>query len=180
MSQRENSFNGGIQAGTVATDRHAKHLDRGMKMIAEELAAELKEQGFTMCKRLNRKEALEEFGIEVGCEPDGGLWYKDGKLIAMFEGKKQGKGGNAIERWFKNNFLADVIDPDVKYVTLGSREGFAEGAYCYRIAKTVQNVKNRKINVLYDSGTSWMLNADGFTLDEIRAIMRETLVGEAH
>ena len=180
MSQRENSFKGGIQAGTVATDRHAKYLDRGLKYIAEELADELKEQGFTMRKKLDRKEVADMFGIEVGCEPDGGLWYKDGKLVAVFEGKKQGEKGNAIERWFKNHWIVSLINPAVKYVTLGSREGFAEGNYCYRIAKSVQNVHNRKLNVLYESGTSWMLNEEGFTLEEIRKIMRDTLVGETH
>jgi len=179
MGQRENSFKGGIQSGTVATDRHAEHLDRGMKQIAKELADELVDHGFTMRKKASREE-LAKFGIDVGFEPDGGLWYKDKKLVAVFEGKKQGKGGNAIERWFKNRWISTLISPDVKYVTLGSREGFAKGNYCYRIAESVQNENNRKLNVLYKSGTSWMLNEDGFTLEEIRDIMRNTLIGETH
>ena len=38
------------------------------------------------------------------CQPDGLAWFWDGELIAVFEAKKQQNRGNAIERWYKNNF----------------------------------------------------------------------------
>lgn len=174
--QRQDGFNGGIKNGTVATDEYAKFLDAAMKEVQGELAQELKNAGIE-CKKKLDKGFLVEQGILVGCEPDGGLWFKDGKLIAAFEGKKQGKGGNAIERWEKNYNLCKSINEDVKYVTFGVREGFEEDGYPYKYAKTMLNREKKDLNTLYDAGQSWFVNPKGYTKAEIKSIMKQALTG---
>lgn len=175
--QRQDGFNGGIQSGTVATDSHAKQLDDDLKSIQNELAVELKEQGFT-CRKKLEKDFLIEQGVLVGCEPDGGLWFKDGTLIAAFEGKKQGKGGNAIERWEKNYNICKSLNPNIKYITFGAREGFESDGYPYKYAKTMLNRENKELNTLYEQGQSWFVNPEGFAKEEIKSIMKQALIGK--
>lgn len=174
--QRQTDFKGGIQSGTVATDSYARYLDSSMKEVQTELARELSTQGFS-CKKKFEKNFLLENKIYVGCEPDGGIWFKDGKLVAVFEGKKQGKGGNAIERWEKNYGICKQFNADVKYVTFGVREGFEQDGYPFKYAKTMLSRENKEANVLYDQGQSWFINPKGFTKDEIKSVMRQTLTG---
>lgn len=174
--QRQDGFKGGIQSGTVATDSHAKFLDSAMKEVQKELAEELKDQGF-ICKKKLKKDFLIEQGVLVGCEPDGGIWFQNDKLVAAFEGKKQGKGGNAIERWEKNYNICKSLNPNVKYITFGAREGFEEDGYPYKYAKTMLNREKKNLNTLYDEGQSWFVNPQGFTKEEIKSIMKQALTG---
>ena len=79
---------GGIQPGMVAMDDHARKLDTSLKNISRSLVNEMRQLGYEYKSKLEQnQERL------IGCEPDGGLWFKDGKLIAVFEAKKQGAGG---------------------------------------------------------------------------------------
>jgi hypothetical protein len=174
--QRQHGFNGGIQNGMVATDAFAKRLDHDLKTLKDELEVELKDQGFVCRKKLD-KNFLLEHGVFVGCEPDGGLWFKDGKLVAAFEGKKQGKGGNAIERWEKNYGICKDLNPNIKYVTFGAREGFETDGYPYRYAKTMLNRENKELNTLYEQGQSWFVSPIGFAREEIKSIMKQALTG---
>ena len=52
--------------------------------------------------------------------PDGGAFYINNKLTIVFEAKYQQKKGNAIERWYKNNYISRIINPDVSYITIGA------------------------------------------------------------
>lgn len=177
MSQRVDGYKGGIQAGMVATDKHAAKLDGDCKSASKLLAEELSSRGYKCVSKLS-KDFLAKHNIFVGCAPDGGAWFdKDGKLIVVFEAKKQGKGGNAIERWVKNYEVCRRINPDVKYITFGSGEGFAKDNYCWRMAKTYID-PTRDFNVLYPTGTSWFINTKGFKYDEIVSIMRDALTTE--
>jgi hypothetical protein len=112
-------------------------------------------------------------GGKGGCEPDGGAWFVENKLVAVFEGKKQGVRGNAIERWFKNNALCRDINPDVCYVTFCVGEGAAKGEV---IEKTL-NIKHYKQgwNVFVPRGNSGYLSPQGFTDEFIHAVMKEVL-----
>ncbi|MFZ9145443.1 MAG: hypothetical protein ACO209_09515 [Aquirufa sp.] len=175
--QRQDGFRGGIQSGTVATDSFAKYLDQTMKSVQGELAEELKSQGYT-CQKKFKKDFLIERGVLVGCEPDGGIWFKDGKVVAAFEGKKQGKGGNAIERWEKNYNICKTLNPDIVYVTFGAREGFEPDGYPYKYAKTMLNRESKELNTLYENGQSWFVNPNGFTREEIKEIMKQALIGK--
>lgn len=174
FSQRENGFNGGIQNGFCATDKDAKNLDQCLKSIRDELLEELVSTGYQMSKKITR-ETLEQINVHIGFEPDGGLWFKNGVLHAAFEGKKQGKGGNAIERWQKNHWIATRINPNVKYVTFAIGEGFSESCYPYRYALTMLESENKVFNTLYPKSQSWFINPDGFDRKEIYDIMKKTL-----
>jgi hypothetical protein len=171
---------GGIQPGMVAMDEHAKKLDKSLHNIALSLIDEMSKLGFTHKSKLPRTKL-----IQIGCEPDGGLWFYDGKLVAVFEAKKQNGGGNAIERWQKNYGIVSSNNVDARYVTFGIGGGFAENQYCYRYAVTQLNIQkipgyktNNAMNVLHPKGQSWFTNPDGFDDQYIRDIMRAAIVGE--
>jgi len=173
VSQRIDGFRGGIQSGTVATDIAAKALDEACKVSSTLLAEEMSSNGYVCIRKMNKK-LLNPLNVYIGCAPDGGAWFRDGKLVAVFEAKKQGIGGNAIERWVKNYEVCKRFNPDVKYVTFGSGAGFEEGNYCWRFAKSYID-SNRKFNELYSTGTSWFINPEGFTQNQIISVMREAL-----
>jgi hypothetical protein len=175
--QRQTEFKGGIQSGTVATDTHARYLDTALKEGAKLLAEELKSQGYT-CETKFGKKFLVERGILIGCAPDGSIWYKNGIPIVAIEGKKQGKGGNAIERWNKNYNICRSINPDIRYITFGAREGFEPDGYPYKYAKTQLALEGKtEFNKLYPNGQSWFINPNGFTQDEAIDIMRQAILG---
>jgi hypothetical protein len=171
-SQRDDIFKGGIQKGTVATDIHAKSLDSTLKELREEIYKEISHLGYTYSKSLD-KSLLKSKGIEIGFVPDGGIWYKNGNVVGIFEAKKQGRGGNAIERWSKNYSISKYLFGNIRYVTFGSREGFDEDSYCTRFAKTflMMEDNNKKTNILYKYGQSWIISPVGFTREEIKQYM---------
>ena len=176
MSQRTNNFNAGIQAGQTAYDDASKAMDKDCKLARDILIKELKPLGFYCQKRANNN-IKSQHNIWVGLSPDGGAWFdKSGKLVAVFEGKKQGIKGNAIERWCKNYMLATRINSEVRYVTFGRGLGFDTNNGCYKFAKTFMN-PNQTFNVLYKDGQSWFINVDGFTREEIIDIMRRAITG---
>ena len=110
----------------MAADDDAKRLDTALKdlkdIVFEELSIEYPD--LVLQKRLLPSQIPGGIG---GCEPDGGAWFYQDKLIAVFEAKKQQDSGNAIERWFKNNYICRLINPQVSYVTFATGEGAYEG-----------------------------------------------------
>ena len=165
MTQRDENFKGGIQKGTVATDTVAKKLDIQCKTLKETIEVE----GLTMQKKIRQDQIPTGIGA---CEPDGGAWFKDGKLVAVFEGKKQGKKGNAIERWFKNNFVCRAINPDVCYVTFCVGEGAGDGEV---IQKTLNIAHMAGINKFNPNGNTVFFAVDGFNNEFIAGVMKDVL-----
>ena len=166
-SQRTNGFRGGIQSGTVACDEMARSLDASCKSLQNILKEEYKDH-ITVQRKLYSDQIP---GGLAGCEPDGGAWFIDNKLVAIFEGKKQGVRGNAIERWYKNNFICRKINPSVCYITFAVGEGAQEGEV---IHKTLSPA-HEKFDVFVPNGNSCFLRKNGFTEDEMLCIMREVL-----
>lgn len=179
LSQREPTFKGGIQKGTMSLDESSRTLDSHLKDLREEVYEELKSKGYSYKKNIGRSELIKE-GIEIGFYPDGGIWFKDNKPVAIFEAKKQGTQGNAIERWCKNNSIAKFLFGDIRYVTFGIREGFDGTSYASRFAKSFLQMenKNKTVNVLYESGQSWLINKKGFSKEEIKKTMICVITGE--
>jgi hypothetical protein len=112
-------------------------------------------------------------GISAGCIPDGGMWF-DGNRDAVsrilkycFEGKFQGTGGNAIERWADNWLACEYINPDLKYVTLLTGPGAAEGEVLWRHAQDK--------TILTRGRAKFYLSVDGFTQEQIFEIMNEEM-----
>jgi hypothetical protein len=179
VSQREPTFKGGIQKGMVALDESSKSLDLHLKQLREEIYQELKYKGFSYKKNICKDE-LRKYGIEIGFYPDGGIWYKDDIPVAIFEAKKQGNQGNAIERWCKNNSIAKFLFGDIRYVTFGIREGFDGSSYAARFAKSFLKMENKDktVNIIYNTGQSWLISKTGFSKEEIKKNMIDAIIGE--
>jgi len=163
----------GIPKGVCATDEYARQLDEGCKkcsLIVFGVLSRRYGEELTFKKKLDRGEIPGGVGA---CQPDGGLWYFRGKLIAVFEAKKQGNGGNAIERWFKNNFICRLIAPEVSYVTFGIGPGACENGV---IPKCLAVAHLNGINQLFPKANSLFLSEEGFTTEAIQDIMMKTVV----
>jgi len=136
-SQRTGCFNGGIKTGTTAFDKEAKTLDRiPLDYVRNELS-------FTCDNKFWRKGYSEEeyrnavctdSKIEcTGLSPDGGIFLdKNGKPLLAVESKKQGKNGNAIERWYKNYDQLQALGCK-HYLTFCYGDGFYDGNTAERI-----------------------------------------------
>jgi hypothetical protein len=169
MSQRDTTFKGGIQSGSVATDSVARRLDDQCKTIKESMHQTFKSSGLTMQRKLTKDQIPGGVGA---CEPDGGAWFYNDKLVAVFEGKKQGKQGNAIERWFKNNYTCRMINPDVHYVTFCVGEGAAENEV---LQKTLKIAHLKGFNQFNPNDNSVYYSVDGFTDTQIEDVMKTVL-----
>ncbi len=157
---------GGIQPGTVATDELARTLDKNCKQQAEivfkVLASRPRYKGrLTVQRKLSATQIPNGRGA---CQPDGYLWFWDGKLICTFEAKKQQDRGNAIERWHKNHTICRLINPEVSYVTYAVGEGaYTDGT----IGRALSPVHAGGFNVYVPGGNSTFFSKKGFTPSEI-------------
>jgi hypothetical protein len=177
-------FNGGIQKGTVATDARARKLDEQCKHLMQDVYSVLKKiyPKLTVQKKLTKAQIPGEIGA---CAPDGGAWFYDGVLISVFEGKKQQDAGNAIERWFKNNFICRKINPEVSYVTFCTgegafmnwteKEGSDELMTYGQIVKALNVAHLNGFNQYNPGDNSAFLSTDCFTKEFINAIMIEVI-----
>tara|TARA_B100001939_G_C16636650_1_gene485798 strand:+ start:80 stop:652 length:573 start_codon:yes stop_codon:yes gene_type:complete len=174
-------FKGGIQKGTVATDARARKLDEQCKHQKESVFAELKQQypELTLQKKLTKEQIPGGIGA---CEPDGGAWFYNGVLISVFEGKKQQDAGNAIERWFKNNFICRLINPNVSYVTFCTGEGAYRfwdkmlGRLTYgQIVKALNVAHLEGFNQYNPGNNSAFLSTDCFDKEFLRSTMIEVI-----
>ena len=125
----------GLQKGhNGAMDTAAKTIDSNLRIIRDDLLKEL-----SIDKRLSMKKRIGNGSSKTSCQPDGGAWYYDDVLIAVFEAKKQGDIGNAIERWYKNEYVCRKINKDVSYVTFCCGEGAYENG---TIGKTLHPISS--------------------------------------
>jgi len=171
QSQREGNYKGGIQAGTTAFDEKSKKLDKVLKQARNELVEE-GVPGFRCIKRMSPKQKVEYVGVDTfGFEPDGGLWIRerDNQPVAAFEGKKQGVRGNACERWYKNAALARQMNPNVIYRTFLAGAGANPGEVLDKMATTART--------LYGSNYDFHASPDGFTVEEAKEVIKDTLKG---
>ena len=163
-------FKGGIQNGTVATDARARKLDNYCKELRESVFANFKSEDLTVQKKMNQTQIPGGIGA---CEPDGGAWFYKGILIAVFEGKKQQNRGNAIERWFKNNFICRSINPQVSYVTFATGEGAKPDGV---IGKALNIAHLNGFNKYVPGGNSCFMNTDTIDKEEMNGIMHEVIL----
>ena len=121
MDTYENSF-------TLPMTEAARKLDVCLKESKDTLADRYPK--LTLQRKLDQTQIPGGVG---GCEPDGGLWFRDGRLVAVFEAKTQGKRGNSIERWYKNQYIARLLNQDVCYVTFCGGDGIEVGDPMWKI-----------------------------------------------
>ena len=161
----------GIQLGTCATDAAARKLDCECRDSAK-LALDILSNSYPGLKLVKKLQKNQIPGNLGACQPDGGLWFLGDKLVAVFEAKKQGNGGNAIERWFKNNFVCRLINSEVSYVTFATGPGASLRGNIHSCLAVAHLEGVNKIN---PKGNSLFLQPEGFTKDEIVAIMVEVI-----
>lgn len=158
---------GGIQKGTTSYDEASKTLDSFTKEARAVLASEFED--LILKKKLSKEDKEAHFNSDcVGCSPDGGLWYHNGKLVAAFEAKKQGRVGNAHERWYDNATTTLKINPNVRYITFCVGDGAKDNGGLEKMA--------RKATECFGDNFKFYLKPDGFTFDKIKNIMREELL----
>lgn len=157
-------FKGGIQLGTTAFDAESKLLDKQLKECRDEVTLE----GFEVVSQFTKQMKEDLVGDDCfGFAPDGGAWFKNGKLVAVFEAKKQGESGNAYERWYDNADTAKYINPDVVYVTFCTGAGAAPG-------KCLDKMR-RKATITKGKNFKFYMKPEGFTKLEVKNIVLETL-----
>lgn len=167
-------FKGGIQNGTTALDEQSKAMDDNAKEAMIRVAELLKNDypELTVYKKLDQSQIPGGIG---SCAPDGGVWFFRGILIMAFESKKQGRKGNAIERWFKNNFIIRAINPAATYVTFASGEGVVAGNPIHRILHIAHQGLYGVMNEVQIGTNNLHSQSNGFSVDEMSNIMLETL-----
>jgi hypothetical protein len=162
----------GIQIGQVATDAEARKLDTQCKTISLWIFERLKEiHGDRIKFQRKLKQDQIPNNKTGGCEPDGGLWFWDGVLIAVFEAKKQQNKGNAIERWYKNQYICRKINPNVSYATFVCGEGAVVGGVIHKAL----DVAHGEFNTYVPGGNSCWMKPEGFTENDIEVRMLEVL-----
>lgn len=165
-SQRKDGFKGGIQSGTTAFDLDSKKLDEQTKVARDTLTKEF--PNLLMVKMFSKEMKYTLVGDDCfGFAPDGGAWFLNGKLVACFESKKQGIGGNAYERWWDNARTAKFINPDVVYLTFCSGEGAAPGNCLDKL--------RRKATIMEGENFIFEMSVDGFTDEYVIDRMRDVL-----
>jgi hypothetical protein len=158
---------GGIQKGQTASSEASLKIDKDLRSIRDELIEEMAHLGVSMKKKITQT------GTTTPCEPDGGAWYIGDTLIAAFEAKKQQDHGNAIERWYKNNYVCRTLNENVSYSTWARGEGaYPSGA----IGKILDVAHSGEWNVYRAGKNSCWLSKDGFTKQEIKDQMRAILL----
>jgi hypothetical protein len=164
----------GIQKGTVAWDTESLALDKGLKDVAKSLfPVLLKKYGPDLSFRLKLTKPEIPGGVGA-CAPDGGAWYWKGVLVAVFEGKKQGRQGNAIERWYKNNYICRRVNSDVNYVTFASGAGAAKNEVIW---KTLHVAHDGEFNTFRPGANTCYMSVSGYTHKEIADRMIQAIEG---
>ena len=179
QSESKNIFRGGIQKGTMAWDAQSLALDKQVQRVAEKLINHpaVISLGITYARKLKKNQIPGGIGA---CQPDGGVWFdKEGTLIAAFEAKKQSKGGNAIERWYKNEKMLRTLNQNTNYVTFASGEGAdIRHSIGQILAIAVYENGEHNFNKYRKNKNSIFMNPNGFTDDEIECVMLEALIGD--
>ena len=150
------TFRGGIKKGTTAFDTLSKSNDKIIKIASKKISKELP-SGLQYYKKIP-KEYIP--GGAGACEPDGGCYFLYDELVCVFEMKKQNDAGNAIDRWFKNNYICRTISPYVSYVTFACGDGAKPNAIIPRTLN-IAHLKGFNQFNLYDN--SLFLKPEGFT-----------------
>lgn len=176
MSQRDDTFKGGIQKGTTAWDEQSVKLDKCLKKARDHLAEQYANdtRNSTKCLRVVKQFSTEDKITYVGDNcfgfaADGGAWFKNNKLVVVFEGKKQGRGGNAYERWWDNACTAKYINKDVIYVTFCVGEGAEKDQGLDKL--------RRKAQIMLGDNFKFHLSVDvnGFSYEDVLNVMTNTI-----
>lgn len=161
-----------MTGGAFATTKKSKQLDQAVKKAAHKLAREFASQGVICRQKIDN---VETPGGGASCAPDGGLWYINGKILASFEAKYQGKRGNADERWHKNWNILRILNENIIYVTFAAGES-VHNQFRKNINIALYEYGNdNKFNQTHLRGPSLYLDEAGFTDKQVEDIMRSVI-----
>ena len=157
--------------GAVASTAESIYLDTLLKETSQEISKGNPHYTFSSKVRFDQEDRMGTINYIL---PDGGSFYVGGKLLAVFEAKKQGDKGNAIERWYKNhNFCRDFVNKDISYVTFCS--GYVkEDGPLYRILYPYHNGDKGSINK-FTKGKNSAFFKETWTREEVVKIMQQVL-----
>lgn len=181
--------------GDMATTEESKRIDKDLREISKEIFKELKKQypELSVKSKLDKDEIpgnviLAENGKQGygACQPDGQAWFYKGQLIATFEAKHQGPGGNAIERFFKNFCIVDFArrDPETSnlkaqncsIVLFASGEGVLEGGPIHDTLYFIFNGVYGSTNEYSPGKNTAYYSVNGFTQEEVKERMRNIIL----
>ena len=158
---------GGIQKGQSATTSESLKIDQDLREIRDELEKEMQHLGVVMKKKIILPNTL------TACSPDGGAWFLGDILIAAFEAKKQQDHGNAIERWYKNNYVCRSLNENMSYGTWARGEGaYPKGS----IGRILDISHGGEWNTYREGKNSCWLSKEGFSKQEIKDQIRAILI----
>ena len=166
---------GRIQKGCTAYDCLSMKLDKDCREIAKEVYNNLSKKYPDLVFRSKVPPSEIPGGIGA-CQPDGGVWYYKGMVIAAFECKKQQNKGNAIERWFKNNRILRYICSNISYVTFAIGAGAKSGGVIEKCLH-IEHSEGRGLFNIYSPGkNSCFMRENGYEKQEIYDIMVNVLL----
>ena len=156
--------------GKVATTVKSKQLDSLVKSVRDLLAHDFSD--LTMIKKISKNDFAKYFNYvpkTKGCEPDGGIWWKNGLPVVVIEAKHEDERGNAHQRWWENAILISHINPKCIYYTL------ATGTGCREKWVDMQQITYQIFNKANLLDTRWTLKENGFTQEEVMDIFISSL-----
>lgn len=154
VSQRHIGYNGGIKTGTIAGDSISKYLEASVRNASIDNLRTV--PTFRWVSGISASSLGEQWGYTqetraCGVYPDGGIWIDSaGKPVLAVEAKKQGKLGNAIERWFKNASILLELGVE-KYITFCCDEGFYDNNSAMRTLQTFSMSRRQNMKYMWDS-----------------------------
>ena len=162
-----------LMRADLASTAHSGQLDASVRDISKTIDVE----GFVRKHKMTH----ELLAGNVGCSPDGGLWFREGYLEVAFEAKHQGPSGNAIERWFKNYWIISSIYPQAKLITFCTGEGALKDNGLYDVFKAVLAIEGKdppSFNTVHKRGASFYMSRYGFSAAAINDIMMDALLND--
>jgi len=167
----KNTMGVGIQPGTTAISENSTKLDNLVKQASSIVFDKYKQKYSLVYQSCLRKDQI-PYGIGA-LQPDGGIWFIDTIPIMISEAKYQGDRGNAIERWFKNVYIARLINPNITYLTFACGLGVLEHKPIY---DTLYLPHKGMYNVVQPKQNTAFLKVDGFLLEEVVNIIEDTFI----
>ena len=155
----------------VCSTKESLTLDGSVKKVAPKVFKNL-QQSFPL---LTWSKRFRSPNHQAGCEPDGGVFYYKDEVILAAEGKHQQNAGNAIERWYKNNFVLRLASPKMTYITFATGQGAKEDAV---ISKTLSPAHPDGFNTYVVGGNVCYLEPNGFDEDDIYEIIKEAITDQ--
>jgi hypothetical protein len=165
------SHNVGIQKGTTASSESSIKIDTVVKTQSKRVYEDLsKEYNIAYQIKLQRNQIPHGVGA---LSPDGGIMFYGDLPFLIVEAKFQLDRGNAIERWYKNEYIARKINPSISYLTFATGSGVLQNNPIYN---TLYIAHDGVYNVMRPNKNTAFLSSNGFDELTVYNIIRELAI----